>query len=378
MMKCYGRASLDEFLQDRVVYRNLVPCDASLPALDTICSEIGLPAGRIPRKIEVDYARVILHLLELARQQDGASGKIQRLIFVGDTRVLDGTAFVNICKAGGWPGLAFIGSETTAHPQSVVEAVDQERALYLANRWCSLQEFDQHCAAQKLPVDENAAVIIDLDKTALGARGRNGQVIDQARVQAVQETVAGFLGSHFKPAEFRAIYEPLNEPEFHIFTSDNQDYLAYICLVVGAGLYGMEKLMEDVRSKQMRSFEQFIAWVDQNRSQLPDQLGEIHEQIYQRVKAGDPTPFKAFRYNEYKATIRRFGLLADSAGLEDMLAQEILITQEVRNMARKWRKRGALLFGLSDKPDEAALPSPELASKGYLPLHKAMTHAVGE
>jgi hypothetical protein len=34
------------------------------------------------------------------------------------------------------------------------------------------------------------------------------------------------------------------------------------------------------------------------------------------------------------------------------------------------RQRGALLFGLSDKPDEASLPRPELAQKGYLPLHR--------
>ena len=61
-----------------------------------------------------------------------------------------------------------------------------------------------------------------------------------------------------------------------------------------------------------------------------------------------------------------------------MLAEEILVTEEVRRMALVWRERGALTFGLSDKPDEASLPPAELAEKGYPPLHRAVTHAVGE
>ena len=42
------------------------------------------------------------------------------------------------------------------------------------------------------------------------------------------------------------------------------------------------------------------------------------------------------------------------------------------------RRAGALLFGLSDKPDEASLPTPELEQQGHLPLHRNVTHIVGE
>jgi hypothetical protein len=61
-----------------------------------------------------------------------------------------------------------------------------------------------------------------------------------------------------------------------------------------------------------------------------------------------------------------------------LLNQEILITEEVRQAALAWQRQGALLFGLSDKPDEAALPAAEQAALGYLPLHLAWTHAAGE
>jgi hypothetical protein len=33
---------------------------------------------------------------------------------------------------------------------------------------------------------------------------------------------------------------------------------------------------------------------------------------------------------------------------------------------------------MSDKPDEATLPTAELAAQGYLPLHRMPTTAVGE
>jgi len=220
--------------------------------------------------------------------------------------------------------------------------------------------------------------VIDIDKTALGARGRNGQVIDRARVQAVQDTVATLLGGDFDLDAFLRAYNLLNQPEFHPFTADNQDYLAYICLMLGSGLYQLEKIVEDVRAGRLASFEQFITIVDAQNAALPVKLADIHSEIYANVRAGDPTPFKAFRRNEYLRTIHCFGSLSDDTSLERLLDQEILITQEVRAAALAWQKQGALLFGLSDKPDEAATPTPELAAQGYQPIHRAETHAVGE
>jgi hypothetical protein len=63
--------------------------------------------------------------------------------------------------------------------------------------------------------------------------------------------------------------------------------------------------------------------------------------------------------------------------LGDILNQEIVITKEVQEKALEWRFKGALLFGLSDKPDEASVPSKELAMQGYLPIHRVETDVVG-
>jgi hypothetical protein len=189
--------------------------------------------------------------------------------------------------------------------------------------------------------------------------------------------VGDLLGDDFDAAGFQQAYDLLNQPEFHAFTTDNQDYLAYVCLILGSGLYALAPLAAEVRGGQLASFAQFIAQVDARAGELPASLRRIHRGIYECVLQGDPTPFKAFRHNEYRVTVERMGVLPDAAPVADLLAGEILITQEVREVALRWREQGALLFGLSDKPDEASIPSDALAAEGYEPIHRTETHVVG-
>jgi hypothetical protein len=377
----YGRTSILEFLGNLIVYRNLVPVDERLPPLSEIRDAAGVEPGTVPRKSEPAYARVIAHLLREARQLEGAGREIRRLVYVGDTRLNDGRAFANLCSAGGWPGLAFIASEDEGPQQLEFVPAATDRAesatLCLANRWAALADFDDYCRASESAIDEQTAVVVDLDKTALGARGRNDHVIDQARVEAVRRTVGGLLGADFDQASFQRAYDLLNQPEYHDFTADNQDYLAYICLILGSGLYNLEPLVARVRAGEMAGFRQFIEEVD-SRQDLPLDLRAIHRGIVERVRAGDPTPFKAFRYNEYRTTVERMGCLDDEAPVTDLLRDEIVITQEVRAMALAWRDQGALIFGLSDKPDEASIPKAEPAAAGFQPIHRTKTHAVGE
>ena len=375
-MRNYGLVSVYEFLGDLIVYRNLAPMDSRLPPLEEVRPQVGLPEGLIPRKSEPAYARVIVHLLRQARALDAPGTSIERLIYVGDTRLNDGTAFANLCRAGGWPGLAFIAAERD-DPARVEIDEQAEGTLYLANRWGALVDFDRFCRERGFPVGERTAVIVDLDKTALGARGRNDHVIDQARVEAVRRTVGDLLGDDFNAEDFQTAYDRLNQPEFHPFTADNQDYLAYVCLIIGSGVVRLEPLVTEVRAGRLATFQGFIAEVDARAGELPANLRGIHSGVYARVRQGDPTPFKAFRYNEYRITVERMGWMDDDSAVAALLEREILITQEVREMMLTWRAQGALLFGLSDKPDEASVPTGELAAQGYQAIHRAQTHAVG-
>ena len=71
------------------------------------------------------------------------------------------------------------------------------------------------------------------------------------------------------------------------------------------------------------------------------------------------------------------GHLSDNASLAERLLEEVCLTREVVEFAQWLRGRGCLLLALSDKPDEATMPSPALASQGYLPLHRTSTHIIG-
>ena len=375
-MKNYGFASIDEFLGDFVVYRNLTPLDQRLPTVDDLRKEADVPPGVTPRKSEPVYARVIVRILQAAKALDAADAAIERLVYVGDTRLNDGNAFINIARAGEWPGMAFIAAEKD--DPTPPEIVKQHGGnLYLASRWNAIADFELYCHRQNFPIDAHTAVIVDIDKTAMGGRGRNDHLINQARVVAVRRTVEDLLGADFNAADFQAAYAQLNQAEFHPFTTDNQDYLAYICLVLGSGLVKLSSLITQVRSGKLSTFEQFITAVDARAGELPVSLKGIHARVHERVENGDPTPFKSFRYNEYRATVERMGCLGEDADVEALLANEIVMTEEVRAAALRWKERGALLFGLSDKPDEASVPTPELAEQGYEPIHRVETHAVG-
>jgi hypothetical protein len=375
-MRVYGRTAIHEFLADFIVYRNLAPLDERLPSLDEVREEANVARGVTPRKSQPAYARVIVQLLQAARALDAPGTELKRLIYVGDTRMNDGTAFANVARAGAWPGLAFIASEK-AEPSPPEIVMGDEGALYLADRWDAIVDFERVCRERDFPIDTNTAVIVDLDKTALGARGRNDHVINQARVEAVRRTVGDLLGDAFDPEAFRTAYDELNQTEYHPFTADNQDYLAYVCLILGSGLYRLEALSERVRGGEMTSFDQFIDEVEVRAGDLAPSLREIHKRIYARVQENDPTPFKAFRYSEYRATVERMGCLGDDASARELLTSEIVITQEVRETALRWKAAGALLFGLSDKPDEASIPTDGLAAQGYQSIHRVETHAVG-
>ncbi|MDY0020423.1 MAG: hypothetical protein RBT47_10510 [Anaerolineae bacterium] len=377
-MKNYGLTSVSEFLGDFIIYRNLNPADPRLPALETLRAQEGMSAGSIPRKSEPAYAEVVARLLKRARAIEAPDAPLQQVIYIGDTRLNDGQAFLNICKAGGWQGIAFIGSERSSDPPQVDVVEQEQQTVYLANRWTAIEAFDSCCRERGFIVGPHTAVVLDLDKTTLGARGRNDHMIDRTRVAAVHQTVATLLGESFNSGHFQTAYTLLNQPEFHPFTADNQDYLAYICLIIGSGLYALEPLVAEVRGHRIESFSQFITQVEARADALPDDLCQIHQEIYALVQAGDPTPFKAFRYNEYQMTVSQMGVLPKNAPAEACLEQEITLTQEVRECALTWKSQGALLFGLSDKPDEASIPSQALADQGYLPIHRAITHAVGE
>ncbi len=378
MLRHYGTSTLSEFLDDRVVYRSLRPVDRRLPGLEELRPALGMPDGGLPRKTEPAYAEVVAELLRRAHVVAGGDGQISGLVMVGDTLHSDGRAFLNLGAALAVPGAAFICDERTEEPH--LEAVnDRGRCVVVAaNRWRLLEAFDDSLAAHGLNIGPATVVVVDIDKTALGARGRNHRPIDAARIQAARGTVARLVGGTLEEGVFDQVYGILNQPRFHPFTTDNQDVVAYLCLAVAAGLYELEALAGRITSGELGSFSELLAELTARGDELPPSLAAAHRAVVEAVAAGDPTPFKEFRRAEFAETVARMGRSVDPSDLDELVHTELTITHEVRERALAWRARGALLLGLSDKPDEASLPGDEPASQGLLPLHRTPALVVGE
>jgi hypothetical protein len=348
-----GLASLHTFLGDAIVYRKLVPADPRLPGFAELREPLGLKGPYPPRKSEAAYGQVIAAVLRHARALDRPRVPLRRLVYIGDTRMNDGTAFAHICAAGGWPGRAFIGRDDLDHPAQVQE----EGSLYIANRWAALPAFLEQVGREGFTLDEGTAVVVDVDKTAIAARGRNDHVLSVARMEGLERTAAKLLGPGWDPSACHRAYTELDRPAYHPFTADNQDYLAYICLALGAGLLELPDLVAEVQSGTLRSFGELLAHMEGRRTELARcGLLPVHEGFWEHYQAGDPTPFKVFRAQEYLATAARLGPLP-GATVEEVLAQRIVLTGEVCAAALDLRARGALLLAVSDKPDEATAPA---------------------
>jgi len=367
------RANLHATLGDFVVYRNLEPVDERLRGLPEIWQEIGLSSYHIPRKLEPDYATAVVHFLDQAQTLRLPKRPLKRLLYIGDTVMNDGTAIANLGQHR--PILGVICIERLGEAKKV--SVNQ--GVMIANRWGALRDFVHFVAEGGFPFDEEMAAVIDLDKTAMGAKGRNDRPIDTARVEAVRRTMIEVLGSQFDMRRFRTVYDELKQPPYHPFTADNQDYLTYICLMVSGGVYDDETLLTDLAAGRLSTFAQFVEVCAQRlQDRASSELLPVHQEVYANFRRGDPTPFKSFRYREYEETVARMDSLPAETDLEKLLAEEIVITREVVDLARFLQERGVLLFGLSDKPDEASFPRAELAGEGYAPIHRTRMKVVGE
>jgi len=376
-VQTFGRAKLADFFGDWVIYRNLEPLDKRLPGLKAASYRMGLAGDHIPRKLERDYAKAAIWLAEQAQALRKVAMPLQEVLFVGDTLLNDGTAYRNMRALSGWRGACFIGSEKMLQEPSV--EIDEPDNVYLANRWSALGSWAEWALEIGLHVDARTLVIVDIDKTALGAKGRNDHVIDKARLEGIYRTMDAVLGSDFDRNAFEQQYAELNRAKYHFITEDNQDYLAYICLVLNTGLIAFDEVLQEVEKKSLDNFEQFQRWVD-SRMMANVSLGEafrqVHEAVIASVRVGDPTPFKQFRREEFISTVGHMGNLPDHSSVADLLKHEITLTQEVCELSEWLRTRNCLQLCLSDKPDEASKPNTH-TSAGLAPLHKAETHRVG-
>jgi hypothetical protein len=372
----FGRASLATYFDDSVIYRNLDPLDHRLPRFKNAHWQMDLPGDSLPRKLDREYAKAAVWFLNRMQEVRRVNKPLGEVLFVGDTLLNDGGAYRNICTTAGWPGGCFIGVDKLEQSAQLKEGED---GIVTANRWTLLAEWAAGLRSSGLHLDHRTAVIVDIDKTALGAKGRNDRVIDRARLTGIFRTMDSVLGDQFDAERFEQHYNELNRCKYHHLTADNQDYLAYICMVTNTGLLSLEEIVQGVETDSMDNMEQFTRLVNSRmmiNHPASDGLREAHETVATATRMGDPTPFKKFRRQEFISTVEHMGRMPDDAPAAELLANEITLTEEVCNLVQWLKARNCLLLCLSDKPDEASCPDRH-ASPDLAPLHRTMTHRVG-
>ena len=361
-----GAGTLGDLVGDLVAYRSLRPCDERL-------ADFPIPPLP-PRKSDPGYAPVVGGLLQQARQLDVPTARLRHLLVIGDNAASDGVAFENLCARFGWSGSAVIVDERFELAETGQQEIrSADRRQILLPRWAELREWAHSVAASD--IDEGTVVLLDIDKTLLGARGRNDVVIDHARGRAMRRVVAEALEPDFDVEVFEQARQIASAGELQRFTGDNQDYVAYITLVASAGILTAEELADLVRGGQIHDIGALVERVEAASGDQAAAARAVFDAIAGRIRAGDPTPFKRFRKLEYEETLACMGR-AGEMSIDTRLREELVLTGEVIDVARHWKAQGALLFALSDKPDEAALPDEALRQAGNRPLHHVRTHVV--
>jgi len=370
-MKCTGTASIHQLLGDRLLFRDLRPVDPRLPGFDDLRTRFGLAPGPIPRKSDSVYARIVAEVLRAAAA-DRTSRPLRYLLLVGDTERNDVTLFENLRQMTGWEGRAFICREEP-RPSPPTTSDDRKGVLF-ASRWASLARFRRDVAHDGLGLDERTIVVVDIDKTMIGARGRNDPVIDAARLEAARTTAANLFAAA-EPARFEAAYWELNRAKWHPLTADDQDVVVLLASLVAADLAPWS-LLDERRSSTAQGGAR--ALLEALASRLPADGAARLRTLLGRLDAGASTLLPEFREAEFVATVARMGHLADGTPPEEMLREEIVLTAELRTAIIEWQRRGCTVFGVSDKPPEACLPGDRPDGSQILPLHRTLTHVVGD
>jgi hypothetical protein len=341
------RHTLADLTDDYVVYRDLEPCDSRLRGLAVLRGQLGLAPDLLPRKRDLAYAQVIAAIAAEAQEQRGRA-PLERFLVLGDTDN-DRQLALLLCELGLQPAYGFIAVDRLTDAATICV----EGSITTANRWALIDDW-LATLARHTSGWARTAVLIDIDKTLLGPRGRNDAPIDEARAEGALAVARALLGDVLDEAAFCRNYATLCQKRYHDFTLDNQDYVAYTALLMSSGVLSQEDF---AKGHADGSLAHFASLLERSSKGLPYCLRELHREIVARVAQGDPTPFTAFRRAEFLATAVR---LRDG---------RLTICREVFAACMRLREAGALCFAASDKPAESALPTEAQRAQGMLALH---------
>jgi hypothetical protein len=203
-------------------------------------------------------------------------------------------------------------------------------------------------------VDKYTIFIVDIDKTIIGAKGRNDLSITKARFDAIKEIANEIIGN-YDEKKFFEIYQKLNEKKYHSFTEDNQDIVTLLTILFYLDLYPFSKFLDEFEKGIHIDKLTFLKTI-LKKTRKSSKFIELLKNCILRIENYDQTPFIEFRYKEFEKTIKRMDFLNDETPQDILLEEEIMITREVYEIICKAKDRDAKVLGLSDKPEASSFP----------------------
>jgi hypothetical protein len=330
----YLRTNLNSIFEDLIIFRELNVIKKDFPKFEKL-KEI-LYLEKLPRKKDKDYALFLSYIIDYV-------GDFNKVIYIGDTFLNDKSVIENLSKLNKYEVYGIITEGKGK--------LKKEDNIVINNYWENLKYIFNEL---NINFDKKTFIIADIDKTLIGARGRNDLSIDKARFDAIREVSKKYI-KDFNEELFFSIYKFLNRKEFHIFTEDNQDIVTLLAIAFNLNLYSFKKFIYEFENgiwKDKISFFERVLYLNRDRNEFI----EIIKECLYKMKNDDPTPFLEFRYKEFEATIKRIDFLSDETETEKLLSEEILITKEVYQILIEGKENGSTIFGLSDKPEASTMP----------------------
>jgi len=333
----YKRDNLNTIFENYIVFRELNPLREELPSFSELKKQLKLDF--LPRKKDPEYAKVLSFLFKKI-------GDFEKVIYFGDTYLNDGSVIKNLTELNEYKVFGVITEEKEQ------DYIKFKGNMILNTKWRNLLPILEILEKRDFLLDEKTIVVIDIDKTFIGARGRNNKAIDKARTDAITSIIKDALGE-IEEDRFDYIYSRLNRRSLHSFTGDNQDIVAIMSILFYGDYYALGRFIREFYAGNWREPLEFF-----NTITIPpnDKAYKLLEEVKENLLKKNPTAFPTFREKEFNCTLKRMDFLPDVSDVRKLLNEEILITKEVYDVGLIAKNKGALVFGLSDKPELSSIP----------------------
>jgi hypothetical protein len=376
-LESHGLGRVSDLLNQQIILR-------SMERLDTGEKLLGTSRG-FARKYQQPYAKAISD--HLKRRFPG----VKRVLYIGDTYKNDGTVIRNL-QALGWDASGLI-----CEPSLGIERLWFDDILY-TNHWADLVGFIDKVQSK---VGPTTLAIFDIDQTLWAPKGVHEGPLSNTRTAAMSRLIDEYVVdpdnevARSAKARIDPLYHEISEAKYLGLTVDNEDFKAAICVFLSLNIvFNQQRLESNGREAGAAVFEELgrlgaIEFTEFIRTSYisnfahPSRVDEANitrfimetlstvqtyqyglygeangilvakiidhiQHIFRETVGVAPTQYSAFRAKELEEAL-------GSVGEDRDFDERLVLNKPAWDVGMWLKRRGAVLLGLSDRPDESTV-----------------------